>query len=229
MPIRHTVVSGEGIATLSLRYGFSPDRIWSDPANAALRQSRPNPNALLPGDVVTIPDRRIRAESVGTGSRHVFVRRGVPALFRLQMLDDGQPRSGLSYALRIDAIELRGVTDGDGRLEHFVPNDARSGTIVFGDDEEYELDFGTLDPLATLTGAQKRLTNLGFPCTDEIGTLGALTREALRSFQRRVGLKVTGDLDAATTDRLGALHDTKDVFTGGGSAEHENDRLIPGT
>ena len=195
MPTRHTIEEGEGVSSLALVYGMTPERIWNDPANDALRQLRPDPNVLLPGDVVVIPDREPKQVPAATGRRHVFRRVGVPAKFRMQFLDrDGQPRAGMPWSLTIGARSWSGTTDGDGRLDIFVPNDARRGVLQLGEDEELDLDFGGMDPLDSPTGVQKRLGNLGFA--------------TLRDFQQHTGLPVTGELDDATRAKLQELHDT---------------------
>ncbi|MGZ8403253.1 MAG: peptidoglycan-binding domain-containing protein, partial [Rhodoplanes sp.] len=43
---------------------------------------------------------------------------------------------------------------------------------------------------------------LGFSEEEQDGILGAITEEAIKSFQRRHGLPVTGDLDESTWDKL---------------------------
>lgn len=210
MPIRHSVSEGEGLSSLALAYGLSPQRIWDDPANSELRKTRPDPNILLPGDVVIIPDRAPKQVPAVTGRRHVFRRIGVPARFRMQFLaEDGKPRAGVPWSLIINARSWAGTTDADGRLDIFVPNDARQGVLVLGDgEEELEIDFGGMDPLDTPSGLRKRLANLGFGVAGEEGEIGPKTTAALRRFQRLAGLTETGEADAATLAKLQELHDT---------------------
>jgi hypothetical protein len=209
MAIEHVIEQGQGLSYLCELYGFSPARIWDDPANEALRAARSDPNVLLPGDVVTIPDKTAGHVPAPTGKRHRFVRKGVPALFRLQLLDGATPRASAPYALEIDGRTISGTTDAQGRVEAWVPNRARTGLLRFGDrNEELELEFGFLDPVDALTGVQKRLTNLGFDCAYEAGAMGPGTRAALLHFQATAGLPETGEADDATRQRLVQLHDT---------------------
>jgi hypothetical protein len=213
LPIQHRIEQGEGLSYLCELYGFSPERIWNDPANQALQESRPDPNVLLPGDVVTIPDKVAGSVRAATGKLHRFKRKGVPALFRLQLLDGGKPRASEAFSLEIDGKVLEGKTDEKGRLEAWVSNRAQKGLLKFGQrGEELEIDFGFLDPVEELSGVRKRLTNLGFDCLAEAGDLGPETRAALLRFQKEAGLPETGEPDEATRQRLAELHDTIEVF-----------------
>lgn len=48
---------------------------------------------------------------------------------------------------------------------------------------EFEFLAGHLDPISTVSGVQGRLVNLGYPCGDERGELGPLTKRAIRDFR----------------------------------------------
>jgi hypothetical protein len=215
LPVEHRIEQGQGLSYLCDLYGFSPERIWDDPANQELRQRRADPNVLLPGDVVTIPDKVPGSVRASTGRIHRFVRKGVPALFRLQLLDGETPRASEAYSLDVGGKILQGTTDQQGRLEAWVPNRAQKGLLRFGKDGHVlEIEFGCLDPIDELSGVQKRLTNLGLDCLAEAGALGADWRAALRRFQAEAGLPETGEPDAATRKRLAELHDTVETLQG---------------
>jgi LysM domain len=56
----HTVRTGETLATIARKYGHSDWKtIYDHPANAEFQRKRPNPNIILPGDVIFIPDQRL--------------------------------------------------------------------------------------------------------------------------------------------------------------------------
>jgi N-acetylmuramoyl-L-alanine amidase len=59
----HTVKQGDCISSIAHETGFFWETLWNHPDNAKLKQLRKNPNALLPGDVVSIPDQRVKQES----------------------------------------------------------------------------------------------------------------------------------------------------------------------
>jgi hypothetical protein len=94
MPIRHEVQPGDCVTSLAFDAGFFPDTVWNDGENAELKQKRKEMNLLEPGDVVVIPDLRVKEESGGTDAKHKFRRKGVPAKLKIKVLkrpeDQGQ-------------------------------------------------------------------------------------------------------------------------------------------
>lgn len=210
MPIDHTVSQGDCISSVALETGFFPDTIWDDPKNAELKEKRGNPNVLHEGDIVVIPDKRIREESKPTGARHRFRRKGVPEILRLVLLDDcGQPRANLAYVLSIDGKLHKGKTNSKGELKHPIPPDARDGRLVVSEgtnQEQIPLHLGHLDPVTEITGVQMRLSNLAFDCGPPDGTLNPATLEAIRAFQSQNGLNPTGELDDATRQKIKERH-----------------------
>jgi len=215
MPKKHVVQKGEGISSLSFLYGFKPETIWDQPENADLRAAREDPNILREGDVVMIPDLRPVDYRGKTAIRHRFRRLGVPAKFRLQLLDGDEARADLSYRLEVEGQVLEGTTDEKGMLDVFVPNDAVRGKLVLfkdGTEENLDILFGLLDPLDKVNGTQQRLNNLGFDCGAVDGDLGPRTEAALKRFQQAANLEPTGELDEETQKELLRLHDTNALF-----------------
>lgn len=209
MPTRHTIVQGEGVSSLADKHGLFASTIWNDPANAELKEQRKDMNVLMPGDVVVIPDKRDHPVTRPTGTRHVFRRRGIPVLFRLQVFDVEEPRANQMYRLTIDGRSRTGTTDGDGVLEEYVPTDSKEGELVIGEDEfTILIDFGHLDPVSEISGVQKRLINLGFFRGEPDGKLDDLTRAALLAFQIRFELEETGEPDDKTLKKLEEVYDT---------------------
>ena len=209
MPKQHTISQGESILSVAEVYGFFAGTLWDHPSNAELRERRKFMNVLAPGDVVNIPDKVEKTVAGATGARHVFRRRGVPALLRLRLLAEDQPRAHLPYRLVVGGHEQRGVTDADGVFEQFVSPRAREGVLLLGEagDEVVQLKLGELDPVTEISGIQARLNNLGFACGAPSGQLDEPTRAALRDLQRRFDLPLSGEADDATCARLFELHD----------------------
>jgi hypothetical protein len=226
----HLVQPGDCISSIAFLHGFFPDTLWNDPANAELRRKRKDPNVLVPGDVVAIPDLRPRAEDAKTGRVHRFRRKGVPEKLRIVLLRFGKPRKDLQYTLDVDGVLVSGQTDDKGKLEHFIPPNAERVRLRIGDDEEHDLALGHLTPNVELTapsdvpwglaeGIEQRLRNLGYlddedEEEDEVwkdeelepGELPRRLRRALEAFQSDHDLELTGELDDDTRAALDDMH-----------------------
>lgn len=235
MPTKHTVQEGECVSSIAYDYGLFPNTVWEYEENSKLRELRKNPNVLLPGDILVIPDKKEKQVEAETGERHRFRRKGVPEKLELHLLDYGAPRASLRYRVDIDGKVITGTTDEEGRLEHWISPGAMRGKMIFKgeteeEQEEYELLLGALPPIDTDLGVEIRLKNLGFmdeeeessgPEDDELVQeaigLGLLEegeeddreialREAISSFQLYCGLPVTGEADEDTRQKLVEIH-----------------------
>jgi hypothetical protein len=203
----HKVIKGESVASLADATGHFPGTIWYHPENNKLRQLRDNMNILAEDDNVYIPELGFKAVPSATGLRHRFRRCGVPAIYRLQLLINGQPRKNLNYRMEVEGLVIEDSTDDNGIIEVFVPPSTREIRLFVGSEETPRiLEIGMLDPSDTIAGMQQRLRNLGYDCP-ESGTLDENTRTALRSFQSDSEMIATGDPDTATISTLRRAHD----------------------
>jgi hypothetical protein len=201
---------GDCIGSVAFEHGFFWETLWDHPKNASLKELRKNPNVLMVGDTVHIPDLRSKEEDGATEQKHQFRLKGVPAKFHLRLMQNDKPRADVEYSLEVEGKTFSGKTDGNGEITQTIPPDARKGRLRVKSGnkwEEYMLRLGQLDPADKITGAQARIRNLGFDVGDEDGENGPLTEAGLRWFQKRAGLKVTGHLDRKTSDALEKEHD----------------------
>ncbi|HEY0080970.1 MAG TPA: peptidoglycan-binding domain-containing protein [Pyrinomonadaceae bacterium] len=218
MPIKHTVKKGESVDSLAFQQGFFPETIWNYEENAPLKEQRQSRNVLAEGDVLHIPDKRPKEHQGDTALRHVFRRLGVPAQMRIQLFDNEEPFANQPYTLEIPGRQTaRDNTDEKGIIEMAVPPNATVGKLTVGEDKRVvELKFGLLEPIANDKGRQQRLNNLGFDCGREDGVVDDKTRDAIRRFQRRVGLPDTGEFETKpefkTVDALYRIHDRFEGF-----------------
>ena len=198
MPI-HRVAQGDCISSIAERYGFFWSSLWNHADNAPLKEKRKNPNALLPGDTLAIPEKQMKEASCSTETRHRFTKKGTPAKLKIRLVLDDQPRANESYQLEIDGEWVDGSTDGDGYLEQWISPGASRGLLRIGSAErvdEYVLAFGTLDPIDTDSGVKGRLTALGYRID------GDDLIPAISTFQKDEQLNVTGAVDEPTRNRL---------------------------
>jgi hypothetical protein len=209
--MKHIVVDGDCINSIAAQYGFADgEAILADPNNAELKKTRADGHQLHPGDEVFIPERKPKVLSLATGARHKIVVKRPTRLLRLVFRDgEGQPMSG-AYTLTAGAITRQGTLDGQGALQQQLPTSATQATLTI-DGVEHEVLIGHLNPLdgapdGGLTGAQARLSNLGFAPGQVDGDLGPKTRNAIVAFQEAHGLEATGELDGATSSKLKAEH-----------------------
>lgn len=202
----YVVRSGDCIASIACDAGHLWTTLWDDPANAELRETRGDPNVLLPGDRVTVPPLRPRQEPGASEQRHRFVKKGQPEMFRVRILSDGEPRKNEPYTLTVDgASEYEGTTDPEGHLQAAIKPNARIAIVEIGKEEprdRFEFALGAIDPITEISGVQARLTNLGFDCGPATGELNDDTRTALRQYQKLRRLDVNGEPDEPTRRKL---------------------------
>jgi hypothetical protein len=217
MPTSHTVRLGDCFGSLAKAHGFGDHAaLYDDAANAALKGQRPNPNVLAEGDVVSVPDRAAKEESVAAGQKHTFKVKTPKAVLRIVLQDqDGAAISGKKYRLVVDgAATFEGQTPGDGKVEHPIEADARAATLELwikeGDGIEgylFNVELGALEHESSTRACQARLLNLGFDCGGTGGAVDDPTRDAVRGFQKKSGIAENGDLDNATRGKLREAHE----------------------
>jgi hypothetical protein len=201
----YQVRQGDSVESIAVENGHFWQTLWDHAENAPLRQRRQDPHILYPGDEVFVPALHPKEEACATDKRHTFVRRGVPSRLRVVILEDGQPHADERYVLVIDGHSYEGTTGADGSVEQPIPPQAKSGKLILSPGQReriYTLQLGGLDPLTEISGLQGRLRNLGYLTGPITGEVGPETTAAIERFQRRNGLTVTGEPDAATRERL---------------------------
>lgn len=206
----YIVKAGDCMSSIAKKAGVHWETIWNDPKNQELKERRGDPNVLKPGDKVHIRAKEIKEESGASEERHRFRLLGQPAVLRLQLLADDEPRANEKYVLVIGNKEFEGHTDAEGKLEHPIPPNATRGILKVGDDPEaqdmYELKLGQVAPVRDVRGAQQRLFNLGFDPGPLDGILGPKTENAIRAFQKAHDLNESGRMDPETAEKLVDVH-----------------------
>ena len=199
MSRQYKVRQGDCLNSISEKHGLFWQTVWNDPGNSELKERRKDPNVLLPGDMLTIPDKRVNDVDCSSDATHRFRKNGVPAKLKIQLVIEDEPLKNQAYSLMIDdQFWSEGTTDGDGYIETTIPPQVTRGKVVIGPPDDrisFSIDFGTLNPLDTEDGALQRLHNMGYE-------VGEDPRSAVAAFQEDQDLSVTGELDQATRDRI---------------------------
>jgi hypothetical protein len=200
MPTDHIVEDGEYLGSIAEKYGFSSYLpMWQHPQNATLKAQRKNPNTLMPGDVVHVPDKEIKEYSGQTEKRHQFIKQQPVLTLRIvaRGLDD-EPIPNASCMLVVEDQSYNLTTDSKGLVEQTIPPSAHQGMLIIkgetaATDLQIQIHIGYLHPLEEMTGVQGRLNNLGYNA-GEVGN-GDTTRlkSAVKEFQGEHGMTPDGD------------------------------------
>tara|TARA_R110001592_G_scaffold172365_2_gene410844 strand:+ start:217 stop:885 length:669 start_codon:yes stop_codon:yes gene_type:complete len=205
----YVVQDDDCMSSISEDSGHFWDTLWNLAENAALKETRKDPNVLMPGDKVTIPPITPKQVSKATGSTYQFRRKGVPAKLHLRILKQGEPRANESYRVDIDGKLTKGVTDADGVVDIYIPCKAKKGKLWVGppeDEKMYTLQLGKTMPVERILGVKQRLKNIGYRCGSLDDEITDAYRNGLRNFQKDYELPGTGEADDATRQKLVDVH-----------------------
>jgi hypothetical protein len=205
----HVVKQGECLESLAARYGSTASDLHGHDRNRSLRDARPDPSVLAPGDIVWVPSDPPRRHAISSGGTFRFKGRGATTPITIAVQDGaGHPIEDKPYRLAVGRATYEGTTTSEGLVEARIPTLATlgdltvwpSGTAGEGREMHWTLRFGGLDPASTPDGVQGRLENLGYRAEGDL-------ENAIRSFQASRGLEPTGEADEATlralTDAVG--------------------------
>ena len=214
----HEVQQGEYLALIAMRYGFSDwNFIYDHPNNAALKQRRPNPNVLYPGDQLFIPDKQNKDVGGATEQSHRFQINQPTTLLQIVLKDnEGNALDNLPYTIEVNGVERYSQTNGQGLLQEEIPVGTQTATISLDDRGiSWVVQIGNLDPVdeavvdqEIISGIQARLNNLGYFCGEVDGIFGPKTEAAMKLFQQAVlgRNKPDGKPDKDTRDALVSQH-----------------------
>jgi hypothetical protein len=203
------VQQGECVDSIAFEAGHFWEKIWNHPSNSRLKAVRKDPNTLLPGDRVHVPPIEVKEEARPTEARHRFRLKGALSKLCIRCMHMDEPLRNLPYRIDIDGRIVKGVTSPEGLVEEPIPPNARRAFLIVQRDSRefrYDLALGHLDPLETTSGVKSRLANLGFspgPIDDKDTPEFC---EALRGFQEKHGLQLTGKPDPPTLSKLDEIN-----------------------
>jgi len=209
MAENYRVKQGDCISSIAFEKGFFPDTIWNHSENKNLKDAREDPNVLLPGDIVHIPDKRLKEVSEPTNQVYKYKVKNTPAYLHLILKFGGEPLKNEPYILEIGDEKIEGKVDAEGKLRVPLSPDIKSAKLTVGEtgrELQYTLDLGQLDPIDEIFGFKKRLYNLGY----DPGKLDASTNDdfenAIRAFEADNKLEPTGRIGDENKKKLEELY-----------------------
>jgi murein L,D-transpeptidase YcbB/YkuD len=202
----HTVEQGETLLALASANGLdSWEDIVNASENASIKDTLTDPGIVKPGISLFIPNKTMKQQPSAVDAKHPFQVKRPKAWLRLAMKDaDGTALANCKYELTVAGTTTSGTIAAGGVIEQAVPIDTTAGklkvSITDTTFEEWELKIGWMDPISEESGVQARLANLGFDFGDDLAG-------AVKAFQARVGLEVTGTIDDTLRDKLKTYYD----------------------
>jgi N-acetylmuramoyl-L-alanine amidase len=183
---------------------MTAEKVWLDGANADLRSKRKSGDVLLPGDIIFVPEVEEEPVDAATEQRHRFRRLG-KAYLHIVVRVDGESLGGEEYEISVNGITHTGTVADDGQIDLQIAPDATEGWLeILG--RRFELSLGQLDPADSVSGAQARLGQLGYPVGPVDDIAGSKTEAALKAFQKDQNLDISGRLDDATASKLQEIY-----------------------
>lgn len=210
MPLKHVIAPGQTAEGVIWSYTLDDyQSVWMSGDNADLRKARPDPNILMPGDILVVPDPKPKTYHLATGERHRIALKVPKKELRLRiLLHKDEPLAGTSYTLTVDEEDepRQGTTDGDGVLKELIRFD-RTGALLEIDDRRFRLRFNYLNPFPatpkeSVIGVSSRLACLGYEAGAASRPDSAALASALALYQTDASIDATGKLDSATNDKL---------------------------
>ena len=202
MAIRHIARQGDCLASIAAEHGIHDvHEVRGHADNEALREQRPTPTVLAPGDVVAVPERTPRTFSCREGGQHRFVAQLPRTRLRIRLVQHGEALAGEPFVVEVGGRRIEGTTDGDGLLDVPVPALEHVALVALERaGEAFAVGLGQLDPLDSDSGIAQRLGSLGFgpaaPGSESLA--GAIAR-----FRQAHGLDAGGGADDDFTRALG--------------------------
>lgn len=155
----YIVGEGESANSIAVEHGFDWHTLWNLPENASLKQKRKDPDTLLAGDILHIPNLTQKQLSKSSEAHHKFKVKGKPASFKLVLLKDpdptkdklehvdksdpwkyiekpypgvkGEPYKDVPYKLLADGNLIKqGTTDASGTIEAKLSPTATDGILT---------------------------------------------------------------------------------------------------
>jgi hypothetical protein len=170
MAENYKVEQGDYLSKIAGKFGFIDYKaIWDHPKNALLKQKRPSPAVLFPGDTLFIPDKKQKTQDRATDSGHTFVVEWKLVRLKVVLKDrDDNPIANADGRLSIAGAPVDLSSDGSGLIDKEIDvRQSHVGVLALKNtgrqfDVRLGIRIGHLNPVDTPSGQIARLNNLGY-------------------------------------------------------------------
>lgn len=201
----YVVQQGDYLAKLAERFRFDADAVWALGANAALRAKR-KPDQLCAGDVLHIPEKPAPAIALECGVTNSYTAAVPRAPVNLVFEVDGKPIANEPCVVEGLGAPLETQTDGSGALSLSVPVIVREVTVrLVKRNVVHAIRIGDMDPIEEDSGVAQRLVHLCL-LVDRRKDESEAVADAIRRFQQREALRITGEANDETRAALVRIH-----------------------
>ena len=144
MAIKYQLKQGDCIYCIAEKYGVMAETIWNHPSNVQIKEERKNPNMLSPGDIIILPDKRIKEVREQTNQVYKFTTKwkNHQHWIEIELIDDDdKPISNKKYMITLpDGTLKEGTLDQNGwaRVEA-IPNGTCEVTFPEIDEKAWKL------------------------------------------------------------------------------------------
>lgn len=225
----HVVADGDRMSKIAHDNGFADYHALYMAQPEAFRKKRPNPEILMPGDEIVLPDKIEEKHSAADRKAQKYEEDTKLPEVRVTLVSAGQAVANRTFTVIVDppagrpAAPLGTVkSDGKGAVKLHVDPGARKVILVCQDPPfQVALRLGTLRPVTEPGGVEQRLDNLGYrlPISPASPPAGSdAEKKAREAHERRIGKQAArfqedrkkpadGKIDADLRDLLVKAHE----------------------
>src|SRR4051812_21451021 len=96
----YVIRQGDYLTRLAHTMGFDPVSVWNDDENRVLRERRPNPDILTPGDILHVPDApTLEPLKLSAGGTNKFKAKVPKVKVSVAFQHEGEPLKSAPYVI----------------------------------------------------------------------------------------------------------------------------------
>jgi len=229
-PTEHVVKAGDRMSRIAYQYGYKDYNALHAAQPEAFRKKRPNPEILMPGDKVALPEKKEQAHPTPDKKQKKYEEDTKLPEVKVRLVVAGKPLASKSLVVRIEGppYSLKqpfqgAVTTDDKGMAAFHVDPIVEEVLLVCDKPalSIKLKLGHLRPATEAGGVEQRLDNLGYrvPIAPPAAPAGSEAekkakedherrlQKAAARFQERSSKPVTGKIDDDLRQLLVKTHE----------------------